>query len=54
VDEHTCLGVLSRKKVAIDGNAPALVHPHLRIASHAIDNGRQLWAEQEDVDTAKG
>lgn len=41
-----------RQYITIDGHPPALVSPDLHVAVHAIDEGRQLGPEQEDVDTA--
>jgi hypothetical protein len=52
LNKHSGLGVLGRQDVAVDGNSPTLVHPHLGITQHSIDHWGQLWSQQKDVDTA--
>ncbi len=53
MDEDAGLGVLGRQVVTIDGHTPALVPQEVCIAVQAADRGRELGAEQKDVDTAK-
>ena len=52
VDQDARLCVLRGQDVAVDGHPPALVPSDVRVPVQAVDNRRQLGAQQEDVHPA--
>lgn len=54
MDQDPSLGVLRGENVSIDGHSPSLVHAHLRITGHSINDGFQFGAEEENVHATEG
>lgn len=44
--------MFGRQDITVDSHPPALVSPNFNIAVHTINEGRQLGAEEENVDAA--
>lgn len=48
------LGVFGRYNIAVNGNPPALIHAHLRVAGHAVHHGCQFRTKKENVYASVG